>query len=53
MKDKYVIVDVSCDEAYFVELTPSQLKAMQWLVDKMCGEIAFCKISSEQEFEEI
>ena len=53
MKNKYVIVDVSCDEIYFVEMTSSQLEAMRWVTDKWDYDMRFYKIDSEQKFEEI
>ena len=53
MLDKYLIVDVTCNEFWFVEMTLSQLTGMEWLAEKLDYDIRFFKMDSMPNFEEV
>lgn len=53
MKNKYLVVDVVCDEFWFVELTSAELKAMRWLAEKIDYDVRFFEMHSTPTFEEI
>lgn len=50
MTDKYLIINFESQDVWPVEISPAQLKAMQWLTEQLNADVRFIKIDSETTF---